>query len=222
MPWVTTAARFGTASSNPSGRYEKADDRPSGTHTKLGFLIALFTLPGYDLPITRVFCYRWIQGPITDGPDQYYVVRIMPHGYRVPSALQRCARVAAALPTEPSIFLDTFQCPKLHTDQLTPKGETTFKLLQVFPPLLLVCFIKSSSRGMVDDLQGQPQPAQNQPTPRPQQGESNFGDSSGPLFSMYSKIAKEEDDEMAENWQKDADGILIFVGPLPIFIPLHT
>ena len=30
---------------------------------------------------------------------------------------------------------------------------------------------------------------------------------------MYSKIAKEEDDEMAESWQKDADGILIFVRP---------
>jgi hypothetical protein len=30
---------------------------------------------------------------------------------------------------------------------------------------------------------------------------------------MYSKMAKEEDDETAERWQKDADGILIFVRP---------
>jgi hypothetical protein len=30
---------------------------------------------------------------------------------------------------------------------------------------------------------------------------------------MYSKIAKEEDDQLAERWQKDADGILIFVSP---------
>ena len=28
---------------------------------------------------------------------------------------------------------------------------------------------------------------------------------------MYSKITKEEDDRVAERWQKDADGILIFV-----------
>ena len=33
---------------------------------------------------------------------------------------------------------------------------------------------------------------------------------------MYSKAAKEEDDKMAESWQKDADGILIFVSPCVI------
>ena len=43
--------------------------------------------------------------------------------------------------------------------------------------------------------------------------ESNFGDSSGPLFSIYYKAAKEEDNKMAERWQKDADGILFFVSP---------
>ncbi|KAI0287599.1 hypothetical protein BC826DRAFT_743776 [Russula brevipes] len=42
--------------------------------------------------------------------------------------------------------------------------------------------------------------------------ESKFRDSSGPLFSMYSKIAQEEDNKTAERWQKDADGILIFTG----------
>ncbi len=30
---------------------------------------------------------------------------------------------------------------------------------------------------------------------------------------MYLKIAEEEDNKMAERWQKDADGILIFVSP---------
>jgi hypothetical protein len=30
---------------------------------------------------------------------------------------------------------------------------------------------------------------------------------------MYAKVAEEEDDKMAELWQKDADGILIFVSP---------
>ncbi|KAN0116055.1 hypothetical protein V8E52_006361, partial [Russula decolorans] len=38
------------------------------------------------------------------------------------------------------------------------------------------------------------------------------GDSSGLLFSIYSKAAEEEDTKMVERWQKDADGILIFTG----------
>ena len=46
---------------------------------------------------------------------------------------------------------------------------------------------------------------------QPSQGGSNSGDSSGPLFTMYSKIAEEEDDKMVERWQKDAEGIIIFV-----------
>ena len=52
-----------------------------------------------------------------------------------------------------------------------------------------------------------PRSASNQPL----QGESNFGDSSGKLFSIYSNVAKDEDNKMVERWQKDADGILIFV-----------
>ena len=64
----------------------------------------------------------------------------------------------------------------------------------------------------------QSQSASNQPL-QPQQGESNFGDSSGPIFSMYSKLAGEEDDEMVDRWQKDADGILIFVSPS---VDFHT
>jgi hypothetical protein len=46
---------------------------------------------------------------------------------------------------------------------------------------------------------------------QPPQGESNFGDSSGPFFSLYSKAADDEDNKMVERWQKDADGILFFV-----------
>ena len=48
---------------------------------------------------------------------------------------------------------------------------------------------------------------------KPLQGESKFGDSSGPLFSIYSKAAEEEDNKLVKRWQKDADGILIFVRP---------
>jgi hypothetical protein len=43
------------------------------------------------------------------------------------------------------------------------------------------------------------------------QEESNFGDSSEPLFSVYSKAAEEEDKKKVESWQKDAEGLLIFV-----------
>ena len=39
---------------------------------------------------------------------------------------------------------------------------------------------------------------------------------------MYSKAADEEDNKMVERWQKDADGILIFVSPrVAICLPLH-
>lgn len=30
---------------------------------------------------------------------------------------------------------------------------------------------------------------------------------------MYSKISEEEDNKMAERWQKEAEEIIIFVGP---------
>jgi len=48
-------------------------------------------------------------------------------------------------------------------------------------------------------------------TPLPSKKKANFGDSSGPLFSLYSDIADEEDQKMADRWQQDAKDILIFV-----------
>ena len=58
---------------------------------------------------------------------------------------------------------------------------------------------------------------------QPSQADLNFGDSSEPLFSMYTKVAEDEDNKMVETWQKDADGILIFVSPcLKIHIVLHV
>jgi hypothetical protein len=50
---------------------------------------------------------------------------------------------------------------------------------------------------------------QNQPSQR--QANMNFTDSSGPLFNMYIKMTEEEDNKLTHRWQKDADGILIFV-----------
>jgi hypothetical protein len=41
--------------------------------------------------------------------------------------------------------------------------------------------------------------------------ESNFVDSSGPIFSMYMEMAEEEDKKLAESWKADAEGILVFV-----------
>ena len=66
-----------------------------------------------------------------------------------------------------------------------------------------------------------PQSAQNQASA---QGESQFIDGSGPIFSLYLERAKEEDEKMAENWKADADGILIFVRLyllIPCFTPTH-
>jgi hypothetical protein len=58
---------------------------------------------------------------------------------------------------------------------------------------------------------------------QPSQGESIFGDSSGPLFSVYSKAAEDEDNKMVDRWQKDADGILFFVSPrVGIRLSLHV
>jgi hypothetical protein len=48
---------------------------------------------------------------------------------------------------------------------------------------------------------------------RSSQGQAIFSDSSGPLFHMYIKMTEGEDEKMTKRWQKDADGILIFVSP---------
>ncbi len=70
-------------------------------------------------------------------------------------------------------------------------------------------FDQSHKRFKVDGARDRDR-QQSAPNP-PSHGESNFGDSSGPLFSTYSKAAEDEDNKMVERWQKDADGILIFV-----------
>ena len=54
------------------------------------------------------------------------------------------------------------------------------------------------------------------------QGESRFGDSSAPLFTMYSKIAEEEDNKMIERWQRDSEGIIIFVRNICFRVVVRT
>ncbi|KAH9165362.1 hypothetical protein EDB89DRAFT_2102259, partial [Lactarius sanguifluus] len=48
-------------------------------------------------------------------------------------------------------------------------------------------------------------------TKAPQEAPS-FVDGSGPIFSMYSERATEDDEKMAESWKADAEGILVFTG----------
>jgi hypothetical protein len=69
--------------------------------------------------------------------------------------------------------------------------------------LLFDLVLTGSNFSRVVDGQQWPQ---DQPTQ-----DSNFSDSSGPVFSLYSKVAIEEDDKTAERWKSNADGILIFV-----------
>lgn len=52
--------------------------------------------------------------------------------------------------------------------------------------------------------------------------ESDFGDSSGPLFSIYSTSADREDNKVAERWQRDALVILIFVSFYLLSPPFRT
>jgi hypothetical protein len=69
-----------------------------------------------------------------------------------------------------------------------------------------VCMVDDPAK----DYPGQLRSASDRVSQLQQRG-SNFGDSSGPLFSLYSKIAEEQDNKMTHRWKKDADGILIFV-----------
>ena len=62
--------------------------------------------------------------------------------------------------------------------------------------------------GLPDESQSTP----NQPL-QPSQEKIASGDSSRPLYAMYSRISQEEDNRIAELHQRSADGILIFVSP---------
>ena len=62
----------------------------------------------------------------------------------------------------------------------------------------------------------QPAPAPNKPS-QPSQGGSDFGDSSGPIFSMHSKAAEDEDYKMADCPQKDAERG--YIDQKPVYSP---
>jgi len=88
--------------------------------------------------------------------------------------------------------------------------------------MLQVCYLWLGI-GLVNSRTYKVDAPHNQPPPVMIQSsqDTNFGDSSGPLFSMYSKISEEEDNKMAGLWQKDAEEIIIFVSPEPEVV-FHT
>jgi hypothetical protein len=91
----------------------------------------------------------------------------------------------------------------------TDQADQVCYLLVDLSPLIPQLFIVDDRHG--DNPTTTPNP--------PEQGESNFGDSSGPFFDIYSKAAEDEDNKRAEHWQKDAEGIIIFVSPS---VDIHT
>ena len=48
--------------------------------------------------------------------------------------------------------------------------------------------------------------------------ELDYGDSSWPLYSMYSKIAQQDDNMLAERCQRDTNGTMVFVSPHVILL----
>ena len=52
--------------------------------------------------------------------------------------------------------------------------------------------------------------------------QNEFYDASGPLFSLYSKMSEESNDNWAESYQKDAEGIVLFVSPRSCLHPQKT
>jgi hypothetical protein len=83
-----------------------------------------------------------------------------------------------------------------------PGGPGVLPLIDLFPLFSQLC--------IVDDHHGDNPTTTTNP---PLQEESNVGDSSGPFFAIYSKAAEDEDNKRVEHWQKDAEGIVIFVSP---------
>ena len=85
--------------------------------------------------------------------------------------------------------------------------------------LLPHCPISNVPFAQVGLGQYPPQSAPSQAHPRV----SDFADGSGHIFSMYLEMATEEDKKMVEDWNADADGILIFVRLYPpILCPCFT
>ena len=126
-------------------------------------------------------------------------------------ALQSLSNGHDSIPQHSS--LHSLQCLRLF-----PRLTTYPTQVQVVPYYRITLSSPFSPATPLGGHHDPPQSAQNQPSA---QGESQFIDGSGPIFSLYLERAKEEDEKMAENWKADADGILIFVR-LYLLIPCLT
>ena len=118
-------------------------------------------------------------------------------------------RAPSARPLPTTFFS---RCPNL-TIKIQREGGSLVSIISATSAFFhLLKFTDVCTGSTADDYLNQPPPSAPTPSQQPlPQGESNFGDSSAPLFTTYTKISVEEDKEMAERWQKDADGIIIFV-----------
>ena len=120
-------------------------------------------------------------------------------------------RAPSARPLPTTFFS---RCPNL-TIKIQREGGSLVSIISATSAFFhLLKFTDVCTGSTADDYLNQPPPSAPIPSQQPlPQGESNFGDSSGPLFTIYSRHAEEEDSKMVERWQKDAHGILIFVHP---------
>ena len=115
-------------------------------------------------------------------------------------------------PVHPPYQTSFLQCFKLKISRgvATPGQARVACHFDLSPLISQTCVV-------VDGHRKQPQSTLNKPIPdhpMPQlQREFDSSDSSRPLFSMYCKIAEEEDNKMVERCQSDSVGILIFVSP---------
>jgi hypothetical protein len=96
-----------------------------------------------------------------------------------------------------------------HGDYKDPKGGASFGMI--------VCQCLNALSSLIWPTQG-PHTAQIHSSNR---DFTLLSDSSRPLFSMYSKMAEDEDNKMATHWQNDADGIRVFVSPFVPTPPTH-
>lgn len=72
--------------------------------------------------------------------------------------------------------------------------------------------LEAGLEGRNDDTDGQSYPPQHAQNDGKNKRKPSFVDGSDHFFTMYTEMAGEDDKKMAERWQADADGILVFTG----------
>lgn len=90
---------------------------------------------------------------------------------------------------------------------------------------MLVCVTRCSDLSLLishictgDGDLNQPRLSPDQPVLSSQRG-INYGGSSRPLYTMYSKIVQEEDNKIVERNRQSTDGVLIVASPHRFCVP---